>query len=116
MAAEGVELLADLDRLAILGFADVLQHEADRAHQPFVAAIDRGAQRLLGTLDMRGSCWSTFYFDGDYPSYVLEEMEGDFRQVTLHVRTSDLPRGEHEKIGTWRKVIVGAPVWERLGL
>ena len=36
---------------AILGFADVLQHEAGREHQPFVAAIDRGAQRLLSTLD-----------------------------------------------------------------
>ena len=36
---------------AILGFADVLISEADADQRPLLQAIDRGAQRLLGTLD-----------------------------------------------------------------
>ena len=70
---------------------------------------------VRGKLDVKGSCWSTFYFDGNYHESDLEEMEGDFGQITLHVRSSSLGVGEHEGIGTWRKVIVGDPVWEGLG-
>ncbi len=36
---------------AILGFTDMLVAEVDADQRPFLQAIDRGAQRLLGTLD-----------------------------------------------------------------
>ena len=39
---------------------------------------------------------------------------GDFQQITLHIeKSSDLADGEHEGIGTWRKVIVGDPIWKK---
>lgn len=41
MAAEGVELLADLDRLAVLGFAEVVRHLPD------LAALRREVRRFL---------------------------------------------------------------------
>ena len=37
-----------------------------------------------------------------------------FGQVTLHVKESDLPTGKHKKIGSWREVVVGEKVWEKL--
>ena len=62
------------------------------------------------TIDAKGSCWSTFYFDGLYTRYDLESMEGEYGQITLHVRSSDLGPGEYEDVGAWRRVIVGDPV------
>ena len=44
----------------------------------------------------------------------LEAMTGDFRQVTLHVRESDLAVGKHKDIGRWREVIVGDKIWQKL--
>ena len=57
-----------------------------------------------------GSCWSTFYFQRHHTAADLESFRGA-RQITLHVRSSDLPSGSHEGIGSWRKVIVGDPIW-----
>ena len=70
--------------------------------------------RIIGKLDAQGSCWSTFYFENYTSQRELEELPGNFGSVTLHVRESDLPVGKHENIGTWREVIVGDKVWERL--
>jgi RNA polymerase sigma-70 factor (ECF subfamily) len=72
---------------------------------------------ITGTLDAKGSCWSTLYLDGTYTTARLIELsegEGDMHQMTLHVRTSDLPDGEYEDVGSWRRVIVGDPAWESL--
>ena len=77
---------------------------------------------INGTIDANGSCWCTLYFDGEYSAAALAKMSparggarGDLHQITLHVRESDdLAAGEHEDIGSWRKVIVGDPVWEKL--
>jgi lipid-A-disaccharide synthase len=46
MAAEGVELLADLDRLAVLGFAEVLRHLPD------LARLRREVRRFLVERDV----------------------------------------------------------------
>ncbi|MBT8478105.1 MAG: lipid-A-disaccharide synthase [Gemmatimonadetes bacterium] len=46
MAAEGVELLADLDRLAILGFAEVVRHLPD------LASLRREVRRFLVERDV----------------------------------------------------------------
>ncbi|MEM8885557.1 MAG: hypothetical protein AAGD14_15940 [Planctomycetota bacterium] len=70
--------------------------------------------RIVGTLDAKGSCWSTFYLDGYYARTELEQLGDGFGSVTLHVRESDLAPGKHEKIGSWRSVIVGDPVWKKL--
>ncbi len=65
-------------------------------------------------LDVEGSCWSTFFFDGYYSRAEIEQMPGD-NSVTLHVRDSDLEVGTtHRKIGTWREVIVGDKAWKKL--
>ena len=75
---------------------------------------------IKGTIDADGSCWCTLYFDGKYTAAELTKMapaaraRGDFHQITLHVRESDLAAGEHKNIGSWRNVIVGDPVWEKL--
>lgn len=71
--------------------------------------------RILGKFDMKGSCWSTWYFETPISRTELEQMEGDFHQVTLHVKQSDLALGKHKKIGRWREVIVGDKIWEKLG-
>ena len=74
---------------------------------------------ITGTIDANGSCWSTCYFDGEYSNAELVKMSpvrgrGDFQQITLHIeKSSDLADGEHEGIGTWRKVIVGDPIWKK---
>lgn len=73
--------------------------------------------RITGTLDAKGSCWSTVYLDGTYTEAELidlSERAADMDQITLHVRVADLADGEHEEIGTWRKVIVGDPIWGSL--
>ena len=70
--------------------------------------------RIRGKLDAKGSCWSTFYFDGYYSQADLVDLGGSFSSVTLHVRESDLATGRHKKIGTWREVIVGQEVWKSL--
>lgn len=70
--------------------------------------------RILGDLDTTNSGWCDFYFDGYYDRATLEEMGDDRDQITLHVRNSDLAPGEHGDIGTWRKVIVGDPLWSDL--
>lgn len=69
--------------------------------------------RMLGTLDLKGSCWSTFYFQSFLGRADLERLKGS-KQVTLHLRVSDLAPGRHTDIGQWREVIVGDPVWEKL--
>jgi hypothetical protein len=76
---------------------------------------------ITGTIDANGSCWCTLYFDGKYSAKKLAAMSpaqgagGDFHQITLHIRESDdLDAGEHENVGSWRKVIVGDPVWKTL--
>ena len=73
---------------------------------------------ITGTIDADGSCWSTLYFDGEYSRAALADMsspDGDFDQITLHVRESDdLAVGEHKNVGTWRKVIVGDQIWNKL--
>lgn len=69
--------------------------------------------RLLGTLDAMGSCWCTFYFDGYHSKQDLASLPGDRGQITLHVRSSDLPAGTHKKVGSWREVIVADKVWKR---
>ncbi|MBL8765920.1 MAG: hypothetical protein JNL94_01055, partial [Planctomycetes bacterium] len=63
--------------------------------------------RILGTLDTKSSGWCDFWFDGYWTAAELEALGKDTDQVTLHVRSSDLPIGEHEGFGGWRKVIVG---------
>ncbi|MBK6942061.1 MAG: RNA polymerase sigma factor [Planctomycetes bacterium] len=63
--------------------------------------------RILGTLDTKSSGWCDFWFDGYWTAAELEALGKDADQVTLHVRSSDLPIGEHEGFGGWRKVIVG---------
>ncbi len=74
--------------------------------------------RITGTIDAEGSCWSTIYLDNTYTEAELiamgEKAAADMDQITLHVRVADLADGEHEGIGTWRKVIVGDPIWESL--
>tara|TARA_R110002096_G_scaffold33456_2_gene96692 strand:+ start:14041 stop:15606 length:1566 start_codon:yes stop_codon:yes gene_type:complete len=73
--------------------------------------------QITGSIDASGSCWSTLYLDGFYSEWQLEEMSkasGDFDQITLHLRSSDLRDGEHEGVGDWRNVIVGDPVWDKL--
>lgn len=70
--------------------------------------------RIIGKLDAQGSCWSTFYFENYTSQRELEELPGNFGSVTLHVRESDLAPGKHKDIGTWREVIVGDKVWEKL--
>ena len=70
--------------------------------------------RMLGRLDAKGSCWCTFYLDGHYTQADLAAFVGDLSQITVHVRTSDLPEGGHEDIGTWRKVIVGDAFWKKV--
>jgi hypothetical protein len=70
--------------------------------------------RITGTLDCNGSCWSTFYFERHMTQEDLERLGPGFRSVTLHLRSSDLPDGKHEKIGSWREVIVGDPLWKKL--
>ena len=76
---------------------------------------------ITGTIDAKGSCWCTLYFAGKYSKAELAKLSpasrtpGDFHQITLHVRESDdLAAGEYENIGSWRKVIVGDPVWKKL--
>jgi len=76
---------------------------------------------ITGTIDADGSCWCTLYFDGNYSAEKLAAMSparparGDFHQITLHVRESDdLAVGEHQNIGSWRKVIVGDPFWDTI--
>ncbi|MEE9391949.1 MAG: RNA polymerase sigma factor [Planctomycetota bacterium] len=71
--------------------------------------------RVFGKLDAKGSCWSTFYFDGHHSQAELAAMGGSFKSITLHVKSSDLKPGTYENIGSWRKVIVGDDVWATLG-
>ncbi len=83
----------------------------------YANALIRGPFR--GKLDAKGSCWSTLYLDGMHLEHELldlcsENASGDFDQITVHVRMSNLADGEHENIGTWRKVIVNDPIWNKL--
>lgn len=71
--------------------------------------------RVYGTIDVKGSCWSTLYLQSFVSRAELEAMPGDFHAITLHLAASDLAVGTHEDVGTWRKVLVGDPVWGRLG-
>ena len=70
--------------------------------------------RVFGKLDVRGSCWSTFYLQLFLSRADLEAMPGNFRSITLHLMQSDLPTGSHKNVGTWREVIVGDAVWQKL--
>ncbi|MCZ6573353.1 MAG: polymer-forming cytoskeletal protein [Planctomycetota bacterium] len=70
--------------------------------------------RIRGNLDAKGSCWSTFYLESPILQAELEALPSNFRSVTLHVRECDLPPGKHKKIGTWREVIVGDPIWQKI--
>jgi hypothetical protein len=70
--------------------------------------------RVYGTLDCKGSCWSTFFFEAPHTREDLERMGDGFGSVTLHLKSSDLSDGKHEKVGSWREVIVGDPVWKGL--
>lgn len=72
----------------------------------------RGA--ISGTLDCRGSGWCTFYFERYHSRSDLDALGRGFGGVTLHVRESDLPAGKHTDVGSWREVIVGDPLWEKL--
>lgn len=69
--------------------------------------------RLIGTLHASGSCWSTVYLESFISRQQLVDMKGD-SSVTLHLASSDLLPGKHEKIGRWRAVIVADPVWNTL--
>jgi len=70
--------------------------------------------RVLGKLVAKGSCWSDFYFESFHDRRELEALGTDGRSVTLHLKESDLASGEHEKIGGWRKVIVGGEAWKKI--
>ncbi|MEE8105508.1 MAG: hypothetical protein V3T86_08255 [Planctomycetota bacterium] len=72
--------------------------------------------RVSGTINTKGSCWSTLYFQSYHSRAELEQLGDGFRQFTLHVKQSDLPRGEkHKKIGSWRAVIVDdEKAWKRI--
>lgn len=69
--------------------------------------------RIFGALDTRSSGWCDFWFDGYWTRADLEALGKEAGQVTLHVRSSDLPIGEHEGFGGWRRVIVGEQQFER---
>lgn len=69
--------------------------------------------RLLGSLDLDGSGWCTFYFQSFLGRAEVEQLPGN-RSITLHLMQSDLPPGKHQGVGKWREVIVGDRVWERL--
>ena len=74
----------------------------------------RGQVRL-GKLDMKGSCWSDFYFESYHSRADLEKLGVNARSVTLHVKQSDLRPGKQtQKIGDWREVIVGGDVWTKI--
>ncbi|MDJ0975458.1 MAG: polymer-forming cytoskeletal protein [Planctomycetota bacterium] len=64
-------------------------------------------------ISAKGSCWSTFYFSEYHDRSVLESVPAT-KQITLHVRDSDLPVGKHKDVKPWREVIVGDKLWERL--
>jgi hypothetical protein len=64
-------------------------------------------------LDAASAGWSTFYFRSFTSRYEIESFSAA-PQSTLHVRDSDLPAGQHEHIGRWKEVIVGAPLWQTL--
>ena len=64
-------------------------------------------------LDLRGSCWSTFYLRQYHTRADLVEL-GGASSVTLHVAESDLAPGKYEGVGNWREVIVGDPIWETI--
>ena len=69
---------------------------------------------ITGSLDVKGSCWSTVYLDDFYSESELIAMSqngSSMHQITLHVRSSDLPSGEYDDVGTWRHVIIDDPVW-----
>ncbi len=52
---------------------------------------------------------------GFWSRQVVEAIEGDFHQFTLHVQSSEMPVGKVEgKVGPWREVIVADPVWKKL--
>jgi hypothetical protein len=70
--------------------------------------------RILGALETKGSCWCDFWFESYFGRSDLEALPGPFGSVTLHLLRTDLPPGKHEKVGTWREVIVGEPVWDKL--
>ena len=65
------------------------------------------------SLHVRGSCWSTFFFDSKHTQKELLSMPAT-RQITLHVRESDLASGSHKNIGGWQEVIVADDAWRRL--
>lgn len=69
--------------------------------------------RIFGALDTRSSGWCDFWFDGYWTAAELETLGKEAGQVTLHVRQSDLPIGEHEGFGGWRRVIVGEAEFDR---
>jgi len=76
---------------------------------------------ITGTINADGSCWCTLYFDGKHSAASLAKMSpprrgrADFHQITLHIESSDdLAVGSHKDIGSWREVIVGDPIWEKL--
>lgn len=68
--------------------------------------------RVPGTI-RAGEGSGDFWFDGYWTRAELERLGTDAHRITLHVRESDLPKGEHEGFGGWRKVIVGEQQFER---